>query len=158
MKAFKPEDFTALIAIDWADRKHDVCELNCQTKKQQLSVISSKSKAINEWANNLKLMYKGQLVAVACELKKGPSDDIVLTLHMDKLTVITPDSPTSQLVEYRRKLVQERVDSTNRITTTLKKYYPHVLDWFKEKDTVIFVISFHVGHLLSWLKKRESKP
>lgn len=61
---------------------------------------------------------------------------------MDKLTAITPDSPTirkfSQRVEYRRKLVQERVDLTNRITTMLKKYYPHVLDWFKEKDTLIF--------------------
>ena len=183
MKAFNVEDFAALIAIDWADRKHDVCEQNNQTNTQTLDVISSKPKAINDWASNLKIKYKGQLVAVACELKKGPliyalskfnhivlfpinpstvakyrkafshsgakddpSDAIVqldiLTLHMDKLTAITPDSPTvrklSQLVEYRRKLVQERVDLTNRITTTLKNYYPHVLDWFKEKDTLIF--------------------
>lgn len=183
MKAFHINDFAALIAIDWADKKHDICELNCHANTQHLSVISSKPKAINEWANHLKIKYKGQLIAVACELKKGPliyalskfnhlvlfpinpstvaqyrkafshsgakddpSDAIVqldiLTLHMDKLTAITPDSPTvrklSQLVEYRRKLVQERVDLGNRITTTLKNYYPHVLDWFKEKDTTIF--------------------
>lgn len=34
--------------------------------------------------------------------------------------------------------MQERVDLTNRITTTLKNYYPHALDLFKEKDTLIF--------------------
>ncbi len=25
MNAYKPTDFAALIGIDWADRKHDVC-------------------------------------------------------------------------------------------------------------------------------------
>lgn len=183
MKAFEVSDFSALIGIDWADRKHDICEVNLQTNKRQLSIISSKPTAINAWANELKTRYKGQLVAVACELKKGPliyalskfshivlfpinpstvakyrkafaqsgaKDDPtdaaveveILQLHMSKLKVITPESVTvrklAQLVEYRRKLVQDRVDLTNRITTTLKNYYPHVLDWFKEKDTMIF--------------------
>jgi transposase len=44
----------------------------------------------------------------------------------------------AQLLEYRRKLVQDRVDLTNSITTTLKNYYPQALDWFNEKDTHIF--------------------
>lgn len=183
MKAFKVSDFVAIIGIDWADRKHDICEVNCQTNTQHFSVISSQPKSINAWANELKKKYNGQLVAVACELKKGPliyalskfthivlftinpssvakyrkaftpsgaKDDPtdaaiqveILQLHMSKLNVITPDSQSvrclAQLVEYRRKLVQDRVDLTNKITTTLKNYYPHVLDWFKEKDTMIF--------------------
>ncbi len=61
---------------------------------------------------------------------------------MDKLDVIWPDSVNvralSQLLEYRRKVVQDRVDLSNRITATLKNYYPQVLDWFKEKDTRLF--------------------
>ena len=183
MKAFNVSDFAALIGIDWADRKHDICEVNCQTNKKGFTIISSNPKAINAWANKLKTKYNGQLVAIACELKKGPliyalnkfnhivvfpinpssvakyrkafthsgaKDDPtdaaiqveILQFHMDKLKVITPDSESvrslSQLVEYRRKLVQDRVNLTNRITTTLKNYYPHVLDWFKEKDTIIF--------------------
>jgi len=183
MKAFNPSDFAALIAIDWADRKHDICELNLNNHTKQFSVISSRPNAINEWANNLKLKYNGELIAVACELKKGPliyalskfshivlftinpssvakyrkafthsgaKDDPtdaaiqveMLQLHMHKLHVITPGSPDirhlAQLVEYRRKLVQDRVNLTNKITTTLKNYYPHVIDWFKEKDSMIF--------------------
>jgi transposase len=197
MKAFNVSDFVALIGIDWADRKHDICEVNSQTKEQHFSVISSQPKAINAWANELKQKYKGQLIAVACELKKGPliyalskfshiviftinpssvakyrkafthsgaKDDPtdaaiqveILQLHMSKLNVITPDSESvrslAQLVEYRRKLVQDRVDLTNRITTTLKNYYPHVLDWFKEKDTIIFC-----DFLLRWPSLEQAK-
>jgi transposase len=175
--------FAALIGIDWADTKHDICELNLQTNKQKFSIISSQAKSINAWANELRTKYPGQQVAVACELKRGPLvyalskfDHIVmvpinpatvsnyrktfthsgakddptdaaiqvemLQLHMSKLRPILPDSiairQLTQLVECRRKLVQSRVSLSNKITATLKNYYPHVLEWFEEKDTVIF--------------------
>ncbi len=183
MKAPVVEDFAAIVGIDWADRKHDVCEYSVETKKYALSVISSQPKSIHEWAMSLKERYPNKQIAVTCELRKGPliyalskyahfvifpvnpstvaryrkaftlsgakndpSDarlqtDILL-LHMDKLSPIIPECPDvralGQLVEYRRKLVQDRVNLSNRITTILKNYYPHVLDWFKEKDTIIF--------------------
>jgi len=85
--------------------------------------------------------------------KNDPSDarlqTDILSLHMDKLEPIHPEKVTvralAQLLEYRRKVVQDRVDLTNRITATLKNYYPQVLDWFKEKDTAIFC-----DFLLKW--------
>jgi len=176
-------DFSVLIGIDWADKKHDVCEVVTGTQKMQFSVISSKPDALNDWAQSLKKRYPNTQIAIACELKKGPliyalsrhshitlfpvdpstvakyrkaftssgskNDPTdaciineILSLHMDKLTSIKPESADirtlTQLVEYRRKLVQDRVDLSNRMTATLKNYYPQVLDWFKEKDTVIF--------------------
>lgn len=61
---------------------------------------------------------------------------------MDKLTVIEPESASmrslTQLVEYRRNLVQDSVNLSNKLTATLKNYYPQALEWFKEKDTFIF--------------------
>jgi transposase len=61
---------------------------------------------------------------------------------MDKLSVIKPEPASiralSQLVEYRRSLVQDSVDLSNKITATLKNYYPQPLEWFGEKDTIIF--------------------
>ncbi|MBN4063674.1 IS110 family transposase [Cardiobacterium sp. AH-315-I02] len=183
MKEPTIDDFSALIGIDWADKKHDICEMPITTNDYQFSVISSKPQALHDWALSLKQRYCGKPVAVACELKKGPliyalsryehitifpinpstvaryrkaftqsgakndpSDALIqteiLTLHMDKLTPIQPESADvralAQLVEYRRKLVQDRVDLLNCITATLKNYYPQVLDWFKEKDTIIF--------------------
>lgn len=183
MKAFVVEDFAALIGIDWADTKHDVCEQSNSSLEHQYSVIKSKSEAIHEWAINLASRYPNQKVAVACELQKGPliyalskykhivifpinpssvakyrkvfspsgakNDPVdayiqteMLRLFMDKLIALEPESPSfralAQNVENRRKLVQDRVDITNKITTALKNYFPQAIDWFVEKDTAIF--------------------
>jgi hypothetical protein len=43
-----------------------------------------------------------------------------------------------QIVEHRRRLIGEKVRITNRLTSTLKNYCPHVLQWFHDKDTAIF--------------------
>ena len=66
----------------------------------------------------------------------------LLLKHRDKLTPLSPQSPTlralAQLVEHRRRLVGDKVRLTNRLTSALKNYFPHVLQWFQEKDTGIF--------------------
>lgn len=183
MKAYNVDNFAALIGIDWADKKHDICEHPNHTEKYHYSIIKSKPEALHEWAMSLKQRYPNQKVAVVCELKKGPliyalskydhlvlftinpstvakyrkaftpsgakddpSDALIqveiLTLHMRKLNVIEPESAAmrslTQLVEYRRNLVQDCVDLSNKITAALKNYYPQTLEWFKEKDTFIF--------------------
>jgi len=66
----------------------------------------------------------------------------LLLKHRDKLTPLSPQSPAmralAQLVEHRRRLVGDKVRCTNRLTSTLKNYFPQVLQWFPEKDTAIF--------------------
>ena len=66
----------------------------------------------------------------------------LLLQHRDKLIPLTPQSPTmralAQLVEHRRRLVGDQVRCTNRLTSALKNYFPHVLQWLQEKDTGIF--------------------
>ena len=78
--------------------------------------------------------------------KDDPTDaalqlELLLT-HRDKLQVLQPQSPTmralAQLVEHRRRVVGDKVRITNRLTSTLKNYFPHVLHWFQDKDTHIF--------------------
>lgn len=190
MKVYTPNDFAALIGIDWADQKHDICEQPAGDQPRMLSVISSQPEALHAWAGELRQRYPQQQVAVGCELHKGPLvfalsqyDHIVLfpinpasvaqyrkafshsgakndpgdariqtdilADHMQKLRPIPPESPAvrilAQLTQSRRKIVQERVRLTNRLTATLKNYYPQVLDWFQEKDTHTFA-----DFLLKW--------
>ena len=42
------------------------------------------------------------------------------------------------LVEQRRLLVDDRKRLVNRLGNTLKQYYPQLLDWFEQHDTVVF--------------------
>jgi len=44
----------------------------------------------------------------------------------------------AQLVEDRRRLVGDNVRLTNRLPSALKNSFPHVLQWFQEKDPAIF--------------------
>jgi transposase len=67
--------------------------------------------------------------------------DLLLT-HRDKLQPLQPQSPTmralEQLVEHRRRVVGDNVRITNRLTSTLKNYFPQVLHWFQDQDTRLF--------------------
>jgi transposase len=78
--------------------------------------------------------------------KDDPSDaQLVLELlitHPEKLTRLNPErGPVrvlQRLVEQRRMLVDDVRRLTNRISDALKQYFPQVLDWFEDKDTVVF--------------------
>jgi transposase len=78
--------------------------------------------------------------------KDDPTDAALqlelLCTHRDKLQPLTPQSPTmralEQLVEHRRRVVGDKVRLTNRLTSTLKNYFPQALQWFQDKDTLIF--------------------
>lgn len=83
---------------------------------------------------------------VPSRAKDDPTDaeialDIMLR-HPDKLQPIKLQSAAMRalttLVEERRCLVNDVTSITNRMTSTLKQYYPQVLDWFEHRDTMIF--------------------
>jgi len=68
--------------------------------------------------------------------------DLLLDLlqqHRDQLCRLVPDTEATRqvqnLVEERRKLVDEKTEQTNRLTSHLKIYFPQMLDWFKQLDT-----------------------
>jgi hypothetical protein len=60
--------YAALIGLDWADQKHDVCLDDCATQTQEHSVIGARPEAIEAWALQLRMRYGGQPIAVCLEL------------------------------------------------------------------------------------------
>jgi transposase len=77
--------------------------------------------------------------------KDDPRDaDLLLDLllqHRDKLRRLSPDSEATRrvqnLVEERRKLVDEKTAQLNRLTSQLKVYFPQMLEWFGRLDTEV---------------------
>lgn len=63
----------------------------------------------------------------------------LVAMHRDRLRCWVPDDEKTrtlqQLVEYRRKTVNERTRISNRITACLKSYFPQVLSWFPDIKT-----------------------
>jgi len=75
--------------------------------------------------------------------KDDPRDaDLLLDLllqHRNKLRRLSPDSEATRrvqnLVEERRKLVDEKTAQINRLTDHLKVYLPQMLEWFERLDS-----------------------
>jgi len=75
--------------------------------------------------------------------KNDPRDaDLLLDLlvqHRDRLRHLQPDNEETRrvqnLVEERRKLVDEKTAQLNRLIGYLKIYFPQMLEWFEQLDT-----------------------
>ena len=78
--------------------------------------------------------------------KDDPSDaELALDLlvrHPERFAPLKPQSAAMRtlisLTERRRELVDDKTRITNRLTNTLKQYYPQALEWFEQHDTVLF--------------------
>jgi transposase len=78
--------------------------------------------------------------------KDDPTDaELALDLirrHPERFKPLKPQSVEMRtlvsLVEQRRRLVNDRVRTTNRLRNTLKQYYPQALEWFDRIDTPLF--------------------
>jgi transposase len=66
----------------------------------------------------------------------------LLVHHRDKLKALHPQSVEMRtllyLSEQRRRLVGDKTRFTNRLISALKQYFPQALDWFEERDTLLF--------------------
>jgi hypothetical protein len=66
----------------------------------------------------------------------------ILLLHLECLTPLKVEKKDirilDQLVVYRLQLIQSSVDIANKIMSVLKLYYPQALDWFEDKDGIVF--------------------
>jgi transposase len=183
MTAGTTQEFAAFIGLDWADAQHDVCRQVAGSDKREWTTFTHRPEVIAAWATDLLQRFKGQPIAMALELNKGPivealrkydslvlfhinpmmlaryrqaftpsraKDDptdaelqlALLLRHREKLKPLVPQSPEmralAQWVEHRRRLVGDRVRITNRLISTLKMYFPHVLQWFPQQDTILF--------------------
>jgi transposase len=78
--------------------------------------------------------------------KADPTDaELALELlirYRAKLKQLKPQSVAMRtllrLVEQRRRLVGDKNRISNRLTDALKQYFPDVLEWFQDKDTLLF--------------------
>lgn len=93
--------FAALIGIDWADKKHDVCLQVPGTTGFELSVLEHRPLKIRQWAESLRERFGGAPIAVCLELSQDP---IVSALLEHDFFVLFPIHPAS-LARYRDTFV-----------------------------------------------------
>lgn len=109
---------------------------------------------------NPTLLAKYREAFTPSRAKDDPTDaQLALDLmqrYPHRFTPLKPQSVAMRtlgfLVEQRRLLVDDRKRLVNRLGNTLKQYYPQVLDWFEQHDTVVFSDFF-----LRWPTLKQAK-
>ena len=96
-KTLNLDHFVALIGIDWADKKHDICLLDQTTQKIEYSVIQHSPKCIDDWVQVLGKRFNYQPIAISLELKSGP---LVYALLKYPFITLVPIAPRA-LSKYR---------------------------------------------------------
>jgi transposase len=96
------QHFAALIGLDWADKKHDICLLERQQVEEEYGVIKHNPEAIHEWALALQERFKNEPIAICLELKAGP---VVYALLKYSFITLFPISPKA-LSKYRDSFSQ----------------------------------------------------
>jgi transposase len=98
------EEFAALIGLDWADAKHDVCLQATGTARREFLSFAHRPEAIDAWGQTLHTRCHGHPVAVCLELNKGP---IVSALRPYDFLVLFPVNPLT-VARYREALTPSR--------------------------------------------------
>ena len=103
MKLATEHQFTALVGIDWADRKHDFCLQATGSDRRESGVLVHNPESIAQWASGLHRRFGGP-IAVCLEIAKGP---LVHALQRHDFLVLFPVNP-AMLAKYREAFVPSR--------------------------------------------------
>jgi transposase len=104
MERVAQEEFAALVGLDWADAKHDVCLQATGTARREFLSFEHRPEAIDAWVQTLRTRFNGRPIAVCLELNKGP---IVSALRKYDFLVLFPVNPLT-VAKYREAFTPSR--------------------------------------------------
>jgi len=93
--------FVALIGIDWADAKHDICLLAEGASQPEASVIASTPEALQEWVQRIQQRFGNRPVAICLEQSRGA---LIYALMAHPFITLFPINP-NQSAKYRETFV-----------------------------------------------------
>lgn len=96
--------YVALVGLDWADRKHDICLHDAGEESAEYSVIENTPEAIDHWVRELQTRFQGKPVAIALEQKRGP---VLYALAKYDFVHLVPINPQT-LARLRRAFTPSR--------------------------------------------------
>ena len=89
--------YAALIAIDWADKKHDILIEDCKKGTHKTMVLSHNAESIDQWVKQLSKQYSGKL-AIVSEQTKGALLNALLKYDCFDIYPVNP----ATLAKYRK--------------------------------------------------------
>ena len=103
-KEANTEAYAALIGLDWATEKHDICIWDAATGKARYQVVAHTPEALAEWLSELQARYPGQRLALCLEQSRGA---LIYALMGREFLDLYPINPVT-LARYREAFAPSR--------------------------------------------------
>lgn len=127
--------YAALIGLDWADQKHDLCLLVPDQPKPEHLVLTNTPEAVTAWVHQLRQRFGGRPVAIAIEKTRS---GFLHTLMQYDFLVLYPLNPAA-VARYRQTFAASRAkdDPTDAelLADLLDKHRDEFRPW--QPDTAV---------------------
>ena len=97
-------EYAAVVGLDWADQKHDVCLLVPGAAQPERAVLRHSAETIAAWVAQLRQRFGGRPVAIALEQSRG---GLIAALMAHEGLVLYPINPGA-LAKYRHSFAPSR--------------------------------------------------
>lgn len=122
-------EYAALIGVDWAAEKHDICLWDAATGKSHHQVIEHTPEALAEWLSELQTRYPGQRLALCLEQSRGA---LIYALMGHEFLDLYPINPVT-LARYRAAFApswaKDDPDDAKLLTEILRLHRDKLAVW-----------------------------
>lgn len=138
-------NFAALVGIDWAHSKHDVCLFDPSSQSTEFSILNLSPEAIDSWACSLSRRFPSQKIAVCLQQARGP---LLLALLKYDFLLLYPVNP-STVSNFRKPFFPSRAKDDPQDAELQVELLLHHIDRlrpFSPDDEPTRTLQFMVEH------------
>ena len=135
----KPE-FSAFIAIDWADQNHDIAMQVAGQTEKTTRAIEHTANALTDWVNELRQQFGSGKIAVCLEQSKGALINFLINHDMVVLYPINPKSLAKFREAFRPSKAKDDPTDTDFLLEMILKHR-HKLKRWKPDEAIVRTIN-----------------
>lgn len=136
----KEPEFSAFIAIDWADQKHDIAMQAAGKTRKTTRIIEHTPAALNDWVNQLRQKFGSGKIAVCLEQSRGPLINFLINHDLFILYPINPKSLAKFREAFRPSKAKDDPTDTDFLLEMILKHRHKLRPW-KPDNAVVRTIT-----------------
>ena len=137
---FKEPEFSAFIAIDWADQKHDIAIQVAGQPQKTTRIIEHTPEALNDWVNQLRQQFGSGKISVCLEQSRGALINFLINHDLFVIYPINPKSLAKFGEAFRPSKAKDDPTDTDFLLEMILKHRHKLKPWNPD-DAVVRTIT-----------------
>ena len=128
----RPTIFAAIIGLDWADRKHDICLHTPRSEDLEFSQIEHNPQVLNEWVASLRKRFKGKPVAIGVEQTRGGIAHSLMQHDFIVLYLINPATSSKFRGAWKPSRAKDDITDAELLMEIVRLHRDRLRAWYPD--------------------------